>query len=304
MKLRDTFWQWGHPEGRYNNNADNYGNFAVSRMTPMEGCLYMGISKTFMVPVGVDVNRRQYNKSFKTLSAVGWECFGADAHPEKVEQIIEESKEFPNITAAVFDDFRVKAKYLEKKGLPPVDEKKLWEVRERLNNNPVRKIDMWMVLYTHEFGVKPESDLAFKKYMDPFNGIIMWNWEEKNLAEIPEKFDFIYAVAVVHMLVEDADRDAFYTFLRSHLTPDGIALICTMGDGEMERKTDIRTAFDLQSRTHEQTGKEVQIASTSCRMVSFDTLHKELYRNGLHILKEGLTAAPPDFPMLMYTVVK
>ena len=121
---------------------------------------------------------------------------------------------------------------------------------------------------------------------------------------IPGKFDFIYAVAVVHMLVEDADRDGFYAFIRNHLTPNSIALICTMGDGEMERKTDIRTAFDLQSRTHEQTGKEVQIASTSCRMVSFDTLHKELYRNGLHILKEGLTAAPPDFPMLMYAVVK
>jgi hypothetical protein len=122
---------------------------------------------------------------------VGWGCFGADAHPEKVEQIIEESKEFPNITAAVFDDFRAKAKYLEKKGLPPVDEKKLWEVKERLNNNPVRKIDMWMVLYTHEFGVKPESDLAFKKYMDPFNGIIMWNWEEKNAHQIPEKFEIL-----------------------------------------------------------------------------------------------------------------
>ena len=106
------------------------------------------------------------------------------------------------------------------------------------------------------------------------------------------------------MLVEDADRDAFYTFLRSHLTPDGIALICAMGDGEMERQTDIHTAFDLQSRTHEQTGMEVQIASTSCRMVSFETLHEELRRNGLVVLKEGLTSAPPDFPMLMYVVVK
>ena len=122
--------------------------------------------------------------------------------------------------------------------------------------------------------------------------------------EIQEKFDFIYAVAVIHMLVEDADRDVFYTFLRSHLTPDGIALICTMGDGEMERNTDIRTAFDLQSRTHEQSGREVQIASTSCRMVSFETLHEELRRNGLVVLKEGLTSAPPDFPMLMYAVVK
>ncbi len=121
--------------------------------------------------------------------------------------------------------------------------------------------------------------------------------------EISEKFDFIYAVAVVHMLVPDADRDAFFRFIRSHLTPSGIALICTMGDGEIERQTDIRTAFELQDRTHEQTGKQVQIASTSCRMVSFETLHEELRRNGLQILEEGTTAAPPDFPMLMYAVV-
>ena len=33
--------------------------------------------------------------------------------------------------------------------------------------------------------------------------------------ETAEKFDFIYAVAVVHMLVEDADRDQFYSFISS-----------------------------------------------------------------------------------------
>lgn len=123
-------------------------------------------------------------------------------------------------------------------------------------------------------------------------------------SEMSEKFVFIYAVAVIHMLVENADRDAFYTFIRGHLTPNGIALICTMGDGEMERQTDIHTAFDLQSRTHEQTGMEVQIASTSCRMVSWETLHTELQRNSLQVIKEGMTASEPDFPMLMYAVVK
>ena len=119
-----------------------------------------------------------------------------------------------------------------------------------------------------------------------------------------ENYDFIYAVAVVHMLVEDADRDAFYAFIRNHLTANGIALICTMGDGNLERQTDIRTAFDLRTRIHEPTGQEVSIASTSCRMVSFLTLHKELQRNGLKIQEEGTTSAPPDFPMLMYVVVK
>lgn len=117
-------------------------------------------------------------------------------------------------------------------------------------------------------------------------------------------FDFIYAVAVVHMLVPDEDRDAFYSFIRDHLAPGGVALICTMGDGSSERQTDIRTAFDIQNRIHGQTGKTVQIASTSCRMVSFETLRRELARNGLAILDEGVTTIEPDFSQMMYAVVK
>lgn len=122
--------------------------------------------------------------------------------------------------------------------------------------------------------------------------------------DIPARFRFIYAVAVIHMLVEDTDRDRFYTFIRNHLDTDGIALICTMGDGETERKTDTRKAFDLQERIHEQSGRTVRIAGTTCRMVTFETFRAELRRNGLEILKEGITAALPDFSELMYAVVR
>jgi len=122
--------------------------------------------------------------------------------------------------------------------------------------------------------------------------------------DLPKKFDFIYAVAVVHMLVDDVDRDRFFAFIREHLTPGGVALVCTMGDGETERETDTRTAFDLQKRTHEQSGREVRIASTSCRMVTFATLHKELQRSGLEVIKEGITSAMPDFTEMMYVVVR
>ena len=121
---------------------------------------------------------------------------------------------------------------------------------------------------------------------------------------LEESFDFIYAVAVVHMLVPDGDRNAFYTFIREHLKPGGIALICTMGDGSLERQSDIRTAFDLQERVHEPTGKSVLIAGTSCRMVSFDSFGKELERNGLKTVRQGMTSIEPDFPQMMYAVVK
>lgn len=117
-------------------------------------------------------------------------------------------------------------------------------------------------------------------------------------------FDFIYAIAVVHMLVHEADRNAFYNFIHEHLKPSGIALIGTMGDGTIERQTDIRTAFDIQTRIHEQTGKTVQIASTSCRMVNFRTFENELEQNGLVIIKKGITAIEPDFSKMMFAVVR
>ena len=119
--------------------------------------------------------------------------------------------------------------------------------------------------------------------------------------ELGRTFDFIYAVAVVHMLVLDADRDGFYQFIHKHLSDDGVALICTMGDGKTEMKSDISQAFVLQERSHGT--DKIQVAGTSCRMVSFETFEEELRRNHLCILEQGVTAALPDFNSLMYAVV-
>ena len=122
--------------------------------------------------------------------------------------------------------------------------------------------------------------------------------------KLGKKFDFIYAVAVIHMLVSDNDRNAFYTFIREHLTSNGIALICTMGDGNFERQTDIHTAFDIMERIHGETGKTVQIVNTSCRIVNFATFEKEIVSNGLEIVNQGITAIEPDFPQMMFAQVK
>ena len=122
--------------------------------------------------------------------------------------------------------------------------------------------------------------------------------------QLEESFDFIYAVSVVHMLVEDADRDCFYRFLREHLSDAGLALVCTMGNGESERKSDISTAFDLQERVHEASGTPLMLAGTSYRAVNFATFEEEIQRNGLAIVKQGLTLIEPDYYQVMYAVVK
>ena len=120
---------------------------------------------------------------------------------------------------------------------------------------------------------------------------------------LDEKFDYIYAVAVIHMLVEDSHRDGFYRFIRNHLKPGGAALICTMGDGRICRKSDTASAFELQERIHQESGRKLLLAGTSCRMVDFGMFGAELERNGLRILQKGLTSVEPDFPMMMYAVV-
>lgn len=118
------------------------------------------------------------------------------------------------------------------------------------------------------------------------------------------KFDFIYAVAVIHMLVEDNDRATFYHFIREHLKEKGIGLVCTMGDGTMERKSDVSTAFCLQERTHGETGEKLLLAGTSCRMVNRETFLREIRENGLETLETGLTSVEPDFPVMLYAIVK
>ncbi len=184
MRLRDTFWLWGHPEGCMNSS---WGNDKASRMTPMEFCAYVGISKTFMVPMIYKVNRRQYNKSFRPLKEVGWECFTAGENPELIEPVIEEAKEFKNISCVVFDDFKSEDENGIRYKRIPVEN--LHKIHERLHNNEVRRLDSWMVLYTNQFGLKEEEDKEFQPYMDAFDGIIMWTWEEKDVPLIPEKFE-------------------------------------------------------------------------------------------------------------------
>ena len=188
MLLRDRCWLWGHPEGCFNTTKE-YGLTSPSRMTPMECCDYLGISNTFMVPMGIDVNRRQYNKSFKRLNNVGWDCFNAAVSPEKIEMLIDDAKNFSNITLGVFDDF----KNSDEKDMPPRYKRfpiqNLYDVINRMHNNEVRRLDAWMVLYTRLFGVDEQDDREFQPYMDAFDGVIMWTWEEFNIPVIPEKFE-------------------------------------------------------------------------------------------------------------------
>ncbi len=119
-----------------------------------------------------------------------------------------------------------------------------------------------------------------------------------------ERYAYIFATSVLHMLTEDSDRRAFFGFFRRHLDDGGVGLILTMGNGKDSFCTDASRAFELQERTNNADGIAVTVPATTCRVVNFDTLHREAETAGLHIIESGITESLPDFPSLMYLLVK
>ena len=122
--------------------------------------------------------------------------------------------------------------------------------------------------------------------------------------KLDKDFAFIYAVAVLHMLVEDADRAAFYRTIRTHLREDGLSLVCSMGDGRTEQCTDPSRAFEPQQRVHEATGRTLTIASTTCRMATTDILIAEAEAAGLRVIECGTCRIDPDYATVTYLLLK
>ena len=115
-------------------------------------------------------------------------------------------------------------------------------------------------------------------------------------------YDFIFAVAVLHMFVLDEDRNKFYEFIYKHLNPGGMALVLSMGDGVNEMKSDIKEAFRPRERNHE--SGVIKVAATSCRIVSKDTFEKEITDNHFVIVESGITESMPDFDKLLYALIR
>lgn len=117
-----------------------------------------------------------------------------------------------------------------------------------------------------------------------------------------KKFDFIYSVAVLHMLVEDEDRHKFLQFIFNHLKAEGKAFVIVMGDGVETRKTDKSKAFELADRPF---GDEtIQVATTSCRMVTWEEFLSELDRANLKVLHHYVDKTIAGFDVSMVAEVE
>ena len=142
------------------------------------------------------------------------------------------------------------------------------------------------------------NELTNNKYKDNF---ISFDIMEDNLEKT---FDFIYSIAVLHMFVNDEDRDKFWEFINSHLSNNGDACIMIMGDGLKEYSSDINDAYKLKNKININTNEEVLVASTSCRIVNFKKLEDEINRNNLKIMDKYISTNIPNFDKVMCVIVR
>lgn len=118
-----------------------------------------------------------------------------------------------------------------------------------------------------------------------------------------KKFDVVLSVSTLHMLVLDRDRKGFWDFVYKHLNEAGVAIVTVMGDGEyVQNNTDITKAFDLVTRK-DKFGKEVKVASTSCRIVNWKMLFDEIDASNMKVERNFLSEEIEGFSTSMVVVV-
>lgn len=141
------------------------------------------------------------------------------------------------------------------------------------------------------------NELTNNKYQESFKQLDIF----KDLLD--DKFKFIYSIAVMHMFVLNIHRNKYLKFIYNHLEDSGLALICVMGDGKKEYASDINDALKNSKRKLLHNNEDVEVATTSCRIVNMDTFKNELTNNGFLIKRMWISEDIPEFDKSMCAIV-
>ncbi|NMA07542.1 MAG: hypothetical protein GX929_00325 [Clostridiales bacterium] len=186
MKLRDKLWIWGQNAGTHHNtrNGNVWNLPGTNRMTPLEGCYYMGIPNCCRVVMG-GIPTPPFDQEAMVLDTLGqvvWSIIGdGGSHREgeavDLDEVIRIAKKHPNVTGGIMDDFMNPSRM----AIYTPDKLKMY--RECLNNAiPGRKLDLWTVIYTHEL-----KDEAIP-YLAEIDRVSFWTWSGHKLLNLDENF--------------------------------------------------------------------------------------------------------------------
>lgn len=185
--VRDRLWIWGQ-------NADihyipdetkSMGNLwnlpGHSRMTAVEGAFYMDIPNICRVRMrGLpEPPFDQESMVMDRMDRVVWSLLGDSACEATewgdLDEVVRQARMFPNIIGGVFDDF------ISPERMKQYTPEKLHTIRERLNNETGRPMEMWTVYYENNMAhTHPEE---IEKRLEQFDVITFWTWSGQNLKD-------------------------------------------------------------------------------------------------------------------------
>ncbi len=187
--LKDNLWLWGQSPGSHHKEG-HYKLPGVNRMTPAEGCDFFGIPNCCRV-VMASSPRPPFDgesRQMAHLNQVVWSIIGSggsvcnNTEQGDLDEVIRQARMFPNVTGAVLDDF---LNPVRMELFPP---EKVTELRNRLNAETGRDLDLWVVWYEHQL------DAPVKPFLDVCDVITFWTWYGYNLSKLEENLDRMLAM--------------------------------------------------------------------------------------------------------------
>ena len=122
--------------------------------------------------------------------------------------------------------------------------------------------------------------------------------------KMEERFKYIYSVAVLHMFVLSEHRNKFLSFIETHLEENGRCLLCVRGDGKQYYATNVKKAFKNVKRVVMNNNMILNVATTSCEVVNWGQLEREILQNNLIIKKKWISNVIPEFNKSMCVIIK
>ena len=174
--VRDKFWIWSHQEGSYN------GQWKLpkdSRMTPVEGAVYMDIPNIILVRYDDKPEPPffQHAVPFKAMDRVFWSITGSAGvtSDEERKHVFELAERMPNITGFMMDDF------FHGTDEASLSIEQLQDIRSQLTINGIRR-KICVTLYTHQLFEQ------FREHLALCDIISLWTWKGKDLKDLEANF--------------------------------------------------------------------------------------------------------------------
>jgi len=178
--IKEKMWLWGHDRGSH----DNCAIPMKSKMTPLEGAIYLGTPNMCRVVYGgkPEPPFEQDALALDCLNSVVWSIIGDSSSARNndggadIDAVAELAKRHKNIIGGIMDDF------LNPSRINMYAPSSLADFKRDLTAKSGREMQLWTVVYTHELN---EIIIPYLKECDVAT---LWTWESKNLINLEANF--------------------------------------------------------------------------------------------------------------------